>query len=537
MSAVILASNVSAVEALNAAISAADNAAAGSGAYAIELAAGADIALTSALKLISLASGVTLDIVGAGATIDGENETTKASFDQRGLFVYSGAVTIADLTIANTKAIGGAGASGGGGGAGLGGGLFVASGGNVALNDVSFSADSATGGKGGVGFTGGGGGGGLGGKGGAGARVATSTPATNNAGGGGGGIGSVGVGGAGAAIGGGDDGGVGAAGGAGLIDKAAGAGAGGSGGVASTEGIAAGGQGGPSGGGGGGGGGGNFFTKGFGGGGHGGAGGGGGGGGVGGAAGGAGQAPLSSGAGGGGVGGAGGFGGGGGGATSAAGGAAGFGAGAGGKAIGGSEGITPLDAGGGGLAAGGDISLGPSDTIVLSYLNSCVREVISGGTFRVGVEQSEARSAHIDRTKVECEAAKMLNAGGQSLDAAGLVFRDGSHDSHAPTRIAPTPDPAFTLYGASPIIELDGGGTPVVARLDQTGEHYVMAIEPGKLERGLYLDFAKDGKALTAGGVYGARWRRRLIVFRVAESAKPGDTPIVGRLMRLGFSR
>jgi len=189
------------------------------------------------------------------------------------------------------------------------------------------------------------------------------------------------------------------------------------------------------------------------------------------------------------------------------------------------------------LEAGKVVVLGPSDTIVLSYLNSCVREVISAGTFRVGVDQSEAQSAHIDRTKVECEAAKMLNAGGRPLDAAGLVFRDGSLDSHAPPRIAPTPDPEFTLYGTSPIIELDGGGTLVVARLDQTGEHYVMAIEPGQLERGLYLDFAKDGKALTAGGVYGARWRKRLVVFRIADSARPGETPIVGRLMRLGFGR
>jgi hypothetical protein len=86
-------------------------------------------------------------------------------------------VSVNDLTIADAKALGGAGgAGGGGGGAGLGGGLFVASGASVTLNDVSFHGDQATGGAGAGGGGFGGGGGGMGGAGGG--------------GGGGGGLGS-----------------------------------------------------------------------------------------------------------------------------------------------------------------------------------------------------------------------------------------------------------------------------------------------------------------------------------------------------------
>jgi Hint domain len=109
------------------------NAETASGTYVINLGTNATIALTQALTEISLHSGVTLDIEGHGATINGES-------NQRGLFVNAGNVTIENLTVINAVALGASGqsgqgeeqiwggAGGGGGGAGLGGGLFVGSG-------------------------------------------------------------------------------------------------------------------------------------------------------------------------------------------------------------------------------------------------------------------------------------------------------------------------------------------------------------------------------------------------------------------------
>src|SRR6516164_510731 len=84
-----------------------------------------DINLTSGatitdLLAINLSSGSTLTISGANHVLNGGGAT-------RGLFVYSGTVTVDDLSITSAAAVGGAGGAGGGGaGAGLGGGLFVA---------------------------------------------------------------------------------------------------------------------------------------------------------------------------------------------------------------------------------------------------------------------------------------------------------------------------------------------------------------------------------------------------------------------------
>src|SRR5271166_3413915 len=86
---------------LNAAIVAADGEAANSGAFQIQL--GANITLASALEAINLKSGVTLDIAGGNFALNGGGS-------QRGLFVYSGTVTIENLTIENAVAEGGAGA-------------------------------------------------------------------------------------------------------------------------------------------------------------------------------------------------------------------------------------------------------------------------------------------------------------------------------------------------------------------------------------------------------------------------------------------
>jgi hypothetical protein len=176
------------------------------------------------------------------------------------------------------------------------------------------------------------------------------------------------------------------------------------------------------------------------------------------------------------------------------------------------------------------IQLGAGDSIVLSYLNSCLREAIRGGAVRVGVDQSESVSAAatIERTKVDCEAGKMMRAVGQANDSASLIIR-----GERPSAIRPAPAPEFTLYGASPIIELHGGGTLVIARLDKPGEYIALTIEPKRLIRGAFLDFARDGRSLTAGGAYGARWNRRLTVFKIDPAAKPGETPVVGRLLRL----
>jgi hypothetical protein len=108
--------------------------------YTIVLTAG--FTLTSDIDAINLMAGDTLRIDGAGNTIDGGGV-------YRGFLDYAGGLQLANLTIQNAVASGGAGGAGaiaGGGGAGLGGGLFVGSRGAATLSNVTFLNDSATGG-------------------------------------------------------------------------------------------------------------------------------------------------------------------------------------------------------------------------------------------------------------------------------------------------------------------------------------------------------------------------------------------------------
>jgi hypothetical protein len=176
------------------------------------------------------------------------------------------------------------------------------------------------------------------------------------------------------------------------------------------------------------------------------------------------------------------------------------------------------------LDAGKVIRLAPQDSIVLSYLKSCVREAIRGGTVKVGIDQSEVQAGQVERTKVDCDTGKMVPPPRQVNDSAGMVFR---------RPLGSAPHPQFTLYGLCPLVEVKGAGTLVMERLDKPGERYMLAIGQKQLVHGAFFDFASNGKSLTAGGIYGATWNTHQVVFKVDPSAKSGRTPIVGRLLRL----
>jgi hypothetical protein len=188
------------------------------------------------------------------------------------------------------------------------------------------------------------------------------------------------------------------------------------------------------------------------------------------------------------------------------------------------------------LLAGRTLRLGADETIVIDYLNSCVRETIQGGTVKIGLKQSEVQSGAVERETVECDAGKMLTTSGQDLDDAGYVFREAGAAKERLPKIPRAPDPEFTLYGLSPLIELDGSGKLVIGRIDQNGEYFNLDIDEDQLLRRRFLDFATEGRSLTAGGVYGARWKNRLTVFRIDKAALPGQAPILGRLLRLEYA-
>lgn len=124
------------------------------GSYTIDIAADIDegqAGQPAGIYAIDVANGVTVAIEGNNNTLDGGGA-------DGGLAVLAGKVSISDLTIEDTVALGGDGEQSGGGGAGLGGGLFVGPSATVAVSNVSFVGDAATGGTGGHGGGGGHGG-------------------------------------------------------------------------------------------------------------------------------------------------------------------------------------------------------------------------------------------------------------------------------------------------------------------------------------------------------------------------------------------
>jgi hypothetical protein len=182
------------------------------------------------------------------------------------------------------------------------------------------------------------------------------------------------------------------------------------------------------------------------------------------------------------------------------------------------------------VEAGKIIPLKAQDSIVLSYLYSCVRETITGGVITVGKEQSEVRAGKVVRTLAHCDAGRMLLSAQLASQSAGTLSRNAKAKQAEPTT---PPLPEFVLYSLSPIMELrGGGGTLEIARVDRGSERYVLVISDQQLIHNAFYDLADVGLTLTAGGVYRATIGSQAVTFSIDRSAKAGKTPIVGRLLR-----
>ena len=177
------------------------------------------------------------------------------------------------------------------------------------------------------------------------------------------------------------------------------------------------------------------------------------------------------------------------------------------------------------VAQGKVIKLGQGGSLVLGYMKSCRRETIAGtGTVIVGQDESMVHLAEVNGTKTECDSAQAHATARETSGAAATVVRSVAKDASA--------GPQLTLYGTSPLVEAKGRGTLVFDRLDQKGERLQFELTGNQL-KGRFYDLAGTSKTLTPGGTYAATFASRRVVFRVDPRAKPGPTPIVGRLLRM----
>jgi hypothetical protein len=181
------------------------------------------------------------------------------------------------------------------------------------------------------------------------------------------------------------------------------------------------------------------------------------------------------------------------------------------------------------VEAGRVVKLGAGDELVLSYLRSCWRETIKGGTVTVGTEQSTIVGGTIRREKMTCDGGKMRLSSDQAAKSGVMVFRAPPKPGAAAAAAAPE----MTVYGLSPVLDIKGGGRVTIARVDQPGAPLAFDVPAKQLTRGSFFDLAKTDQALAAGGVYRLSVGDRNIVFKVDPDAKPGQAPLLSRLIRL----
>lgn len=174
------------------------------------------------------------------------------------------------------------------------------------------------------------------------------------------------------------------------------------------------------------------------------------------------------------------------------------------------------------------IKLGPTGSVVLSYMTSCRRETITGlGTVIVGTDASMVQFSDVKSERMDCDSSRSHDTTRETSEVAATVLRSlGSNGSTM------TIKPQLTLYGASPLVEARGRGTLLIERVDSTGERQQIDLNGNQL-KGKFFDFAGAKRTLTPGGTYLATFGTSKVVFRIDSSAKPGQTPIIGRLLRM----
>jgi hypothetical protein len=176
------------------------------------------------------------------------------------------------------------------------------------------------------------------------------------------------------------------------------------------------------------------------------------------------------------------------------------------------------------LGTGRTVNLGANGTLVLSYLETCLRERIVGGTVTIGANESTVRGGRVQREDLRCDKGALRLSDNQATSSGAFALRSLPGENAKPE---------IVVHALSPVFEVAGTGRMTIERVDRRGTPVANLdlVARNALRPGLY-DAAKAGVTLAAGGVYRAKVGEQAIVFEVEGDTKDRTGPLLGRLIR-----
>lgn len=168
------------------------------------------------------------------------------------------------------------------------------------------------------------------------------------------------------------------------------------------------------------------------------------------------------------------------------------------------------------INTGATIDLGQSTVLVLDYLNSCVRETITGGIVHVSVPISQVDNGSFKNARLACDAGNLASAAVASQ--GGVVYRALG-------------DPLL-IHSTAPIFIAATAGTLVITQEGETDSPKIQIQIPDNGRRGPFaLDLAKVHAPLQPGITYRATMGDRHVIFRVAQGAGGDTVPDLQRIV------
>lgn len=167
------------------------------------------------------------------------------------------------------------------------------------------------------------------------------------------------------------------------------------------------------------------------------------------------------------------------------------------------------------LEAGHAFELAPAEKLIVNYLKSCLRETIVGGQVVIGFEKSALEGGQISREEIDCSGRGMKLSPDQAQESGVLVYRD--MDKYGALAAS---------YGTQPLFAPVQSGQLIIHRIDTFEKPREVVARDAR------LDLLELNVSLTPGGVYRLRGEEVDFLFAVAANARPGDIPLISRLIR-----